>query len=367
MSAQTHRLPARRALLPAFLVSFLALALIPSRAAEDAGSRLESEGVAAQNYTRQHRAELSAVAAHRPWIWEVSKGKNRIWLAGCLHLGADPDQNLFPAYSPYYERAETLYFEVMPGGWETAEISTILSRRGYAPDRSHLSSRVTPGAWSETKIALRDSPALLEKITAMEPWFAALTITREGYTRAGLARDFSLEYFLEQRARMDKKPVGGLEQPQDQVYAMADSNLPDQEANLRSALLNFGKPDFGTIPIRRAWRSGNEAELKRTLNGGGALIADEMHFNLLTKRNQNWVRKIGSIFASGRSALIVVGAEHLVGEPQNLPSLLKAAGYTVQRAGSAPEPTPTSAAPAPHAPDSRKTALREPLRSAAPR
>src|SRR4051794_2804489 len=66
---------------------------------------LESQGAAAKNYARMRQIENASVAAHRPWVWYAEKGTVKLWFAGCLHMGADPDPYAFPAYLPYYQRA----------------------------------------------------------------------------------------------------------------------------------------------------------------------------------------------------------------------------------------------------------------------
>jgi len=294
--------------------------------------QLETNGLVARGYANQQQVELAAARTHRPWIWEARRGDARLWIAGCLHLGAEPDQMAFPTYLPYYERAGVIYFEVMPASWENPDINALLSRRGFVPDRRTIEGRISSRGWAEVQRTLQNEPDLLSRVRTMEPWFAALTLSREGYRRAGLNRQNALEEYLEQRARIENKPVGALEKAQDQIFAMADTNFPDQERNLQYALENYRRSDFGTAEIRRAWRLGDEAQLRTALGCDSAETAgDEMHQNLLAKRNQAWVRKIESIAATGRSALLVVGVEHLVAEPQSLPSLLRAAGMVVNR------------------------------------
>ncbi|MEA3207388.1 MAG: uncharacterized protein QOE70_445 [Chthoniobacter sp.] len=294
-------------------------------------SALERNGVAAETYSRHRRAEFIATATHRPWVWEVSDGKNVAWIAGCLHLGAEAESNAFPAYLPYYERAAAVYFEVMPGAWDNPDIGTLLNRRGFAPDRRNLSGRISSESWRDVRIALQGDPVLFSRIKPMEPWLASLTLSQAGYRRAGLLREFGLEYFLEERARGDHKPVGALEKPQDQIFAMADAAMEDQERSLQTALINYAKADFGSEEIRRAWRCGDEAKLKGALRGGNPVAEGEMDNNLLARRNQNWARKIVELLSKGRPFMVAVGVEHVIAAPQSLPAILRTSGLNVQR------------------------------------
>jgi uncharacterized protein YbaP (TraB family) len=270
----------------------------------------------------------------RPWVWEAERKGVKVYLAGCLHLGTGQDAAQFVAYLPYYQRAAAVYFEVIPGGWESREVGDLLHRRGLvAPSRGSLSSRISEAAWRDVRSTLGLQSPLLARLAPMEPWYAALTLTQEAYRKAGLQPHNGLDRYLAARAVEEGKPVGGLEKPRDQLLAMADAPLADQERVLRSALATYRDPVAATNPIRAAWRRGDLAELQRIVGADPLLQRGETHSNLLAKRNQQWVRKISSVAANGRPALFVMGVEHLVTRPSSLPELLEREGFSVRRVG----------------------------------
>jgi uncharacterized protein YbaP (TraB family) len=258
----------------------------------------------------------------------------KIFLAGCLHLGTREDAACFSAYLPYYERASAVYFELMPGSWEGQDVGQLVGRRGYVSSRADLASRVNPATWRGVQSVLGSQPDLLKRVALMQPWLVALTLAQEGYRRAGLQPQYGLDNFVQSRAIADGKPIGSLEKPKDQILALADASLEDQERVLVASLENFRQPDFATTPIRRAWRSGDLVQLQASFGINSDLLnSGDTHVNLLARRNQQWVRKISSLAAAGRSALLVIGVEHLVTRPSGLPELLEREGFQVRRVG----------------------------------
>lgn len=274
--------------------------------------------------------------AHRPWIWVVKNARASIWLAGGLHMGTARDAAVFPPYLAYYRKASVLYFETLPGSWNDFDAKRLLSQRGMLADRQSLAAKLSKQTWMDLNAAVSSGGSQLTSVLKMEPWMAALTLTRNGYVRAGLKSDNSLETYLERVAIRDKKPLGGLETPKDQILVMADASFADQEDFLRGALTGIGNIQASTEMLRDAWVSGEEPRLQSVLGIDTAETRTGMHRNLIGKRNQQWVRRIQKIAGRGESAMIVVGVEHLVANTDSLPHLLEKAGFSVHRIEAGP-------------------------------
>ena len=292
----------------------------------------ESEATPGHTATRPERDAIKA--AHRPWVWAVTDARAKIWLAGCLHMGTPRDAAVFPAYLPFYRKASALYFETLPGSWNAYDVKRLLSQRGMLTDRQSLSAKLSKDTWQNLNAVVASSGGRLDSVLRMEPWLAALTLSRNGYVQAGLASDHSLEAYIERAATQDKKPLGSLETPKDQILAMADASFADQEEFLNGTLNCMETMQAVTETLRDAWVSGEEARLQSALGIDAATARSGMHQNLIGKRNRQWVQRIQKIAGRGKPAVIVVGVEHLVANTDALPHLLKQAGFSVRRVGS---------------------------------
>ncbi len=273
-------------------------------------------------------------SARHPWIWEARAGHGAIWLVGCLHLGAPSDVQAYSAYLPCYRASSTVYFETVPGSWDTFEVKQFIDRRGFLHDRQRLANIVSGHTWQSVKNSLESRPSLLDSISRMQPWLAAFTLTQEEYARAGLKTENSLEAYIQRHATDDRKPVGALESPKDQILAMADASAADQEEFLRGTVNGLEHSGAQTAAIREAWLSGDLHRLQEALGISPGAKASGMHQHLIAARNQRWVRKIQEIEARKLDVMVLVGAEHLVAEPGALPELLVQAGFSVRRGGS---------------------------------
>ena len=289
------------------------------------------ETAAAQGYTRLRLKQQAVANAHRPWVWEARRGEVTIWLAGCLHLGMEGDPAAYPHYLPYYQKAERVYFEIAPGGMDTFEVRRLYQRRGYLKNGQSLEEVLPGDLWAEMRRTLGTKPQLLTKLSGMEPWQAAFQLTHLNYERAGLARNFALEAFLIQQSSRDRKPVGGLEMAKDQILAFADSPPGEQNAFLRASLRGYASGDRTALAVRKAWMEGNEADLRKQLDGNRPREDSNLHHSLIAARNQKWVERLQEISEKTKQTLIVVGIEHLVTDEADLPTLLGKQGYTVRR------------------------------------
>jgi len=78
-----------------------------------------------------------------------------------------------------------------------------------------------------------------------------------------------------------------------------------------------------------AWSGGDDARLATLLDDGFNHPA--LFDALLVARNRAWIPQIESLLArEGETALVVVGAGHLLGE-SSVVDMLRQAGYTVER------------------------------------
>lgn len=304
---------------------YISISLLPFQAA------CASDLASASRQTRLSHQQTAAKSAHRPWAWEIQTGSAKIWIVGCLHLGSAQDALVFSAYLPIYRMASTVYFETAPNSSQSHDVKRLVGRRGLLADQQTISSRIATGTWQKLTAVLATRPAKLAAVSKMEPWLAAFTLIQDGYARAGLDSENSLEMFIQKLAVRDRKPIGAIETSKDQVLAMADTSLSDQEAFLRDTLDGLESIDSETQAIRDAWTSGNQLLLQSALGIGSTPPSSGMHESLIGKRNERWVDKIREIAERGKNSLVVVGVEHVVSTPNGLPELLGKAGFAVHR------------------------------------
>src|SRR5262245_5826410 len=98
---------------------------------------------------------------------------------------------------------------------------------------------------------------------------------------------------------------------------------------LRQSLKVMDLFDRGLDQIVRAWSTGDVATLERLLLSGMQEYP-AVHQTIIVDRNRRWVTRIEKMIEQGESALITVGAAHLVGK-DGVIELLRTRGYIVEQ------------------------------------
>jgi uncharacterized protein YbaP (TraB family) len=266
-----------------------------------------------------------------PWLWKAQAPSGPpIWIIGVIHMSCPADARFFNCYLPLYRNAETIYFESLPADRDAFDNRRLLGDRGLLKDGRSLRSLAPAETWKRLEAAFSSQPGQLRMIDRMQPWYAAVTISLGQYSDAGLSVDGSLEAFLRQNAIRDRKPCGALELPEDEIVALADASFSAQCQMLDSEL-GHAPDDFRKLD--EAWRNGDEAALRALLKTASQGFPAEIQKRVIEDRNRQWVRRLQAISRRGRSALVVVGVEHLLDANAPLPRLLEEAGFEVRAGG----------------------------------
>jgi uncharacterized protein YbaP (TraB family) len=134
---------------------------------------------------------------------------------------------------------------------------------------------------------------------------------------------------LAERAVKSGKEIVGLETVAFQIGLVDQLAEIDQESMLRQSLKEMDLFDKGLDQIVRAWSTGDVTTLERLLLSGMREYP-AVYQTIIVDRNRRWVRQIEKMIEQGESALIAVGAAHLVGK-DGVIELLRARGYIVEQ------------------------------------
>ena len=149
-----------------------------------------------------------------------------------------------------------------------------------------------------------------------------LEIAHRGFDAA-----HGIEQQLAERAIADRKPILGLETPEQQFAVLGGLSLAEQKRFLLLALEETEEDDTELEELMAAWRTGDTAALARILSEAFAEFP-ELYRPLTEDRNRAWIDDLESLLDDRDDYLVVVGALHLVGRNSVL-DLLQQRGYTV--------------------------------------
>ena len=263
----------------------------------------------------------------RPPLFVLSDDDSRVYLLGSVHVLPADALPLPDHVESAYADASVVAFELDLDAAQAGAVGMVAA----ATDDATIAD-VLSGAQRDTlyaRLGTMGVPA--GAFDQFEPWFVGMTYGVLALQNSGLpveAGGVDAHYFG--RAGADGKERVAFETVELQTAAFDDLSDAAQVEFLMQAV--EASPDSSAAQFARLvalWASGDD-------DGLGTFMSDEMaqpevFESLLVARNRAWVPQIESLLArEGETALVVVGAGHLVGR-QSVVEMLREAGYTVDR------------------------------------
>ena len=278
----------------------------------------------------------AAGAESAPLVYRVTDGQGHtLYLLGTIHVGSDEMYPLGSAVEEAYQNAGVLAVELdlyTYGGNLFSSLKTAFGLMYGIQDnvKNHLSPETYAlgvESFGMPEIALqRMKPAM---------WYSLA----ENYIieKAGLDATKGVDYGLLKQAHKDGKRIDELESLEAQMATLLA--IPEEVIDYEvQAMLTYPEESAqGLLMLFEAWRQGDEAALRTLLEASteGEELGEayeEYSDMLIDSRNDGFEEQAVAYLNSGETALIAIGAFHIIGE-NGLAEKLARAGYTVEEIG----------------------------------
>lgn len=270
-----------------------------------------------------------AHADGKHFLWSVSKGRERLYLAGSVHVLRPSDYPLPAVMEETFRDSAGLVEELDLTQFDPEDAQLQMRQLGaYPPDQS-LQGALPPDLYRRLAQTAAADSLSMGTLDRLKPWLASILLLDAQLLHSGYASTDGVDEHFAEEAEADGKPVIGLEAPEYQLGLFA--KLPDatQTALLRQALDESAGFDADMQSLIAAWHSGDTVGLEHEMQQEFGKYPD-IYRALLVDRNQVWMPKLEALMAGGKQYFVVVGALHLVG-PDGLLARFKADGYAVQQ------------------------------------
>jgi uncharacterized protein len=270
---------------------------------------------------------LGTPAMAAPAMWQVSDDNSSIFLFGSFHLLPAGAEWRSPLFDETLASADKVVFETDVGPAAQAEIGAKAFARGTYMDGTLLTDVVGSTVERQMRTELEDVGIQIGPLLAMRPWMAANTISvaalaLEGYSLQGV----ELTLYPE----VPPERMVFLETGDEQLDVLAGAPEDEQVAMLGSTLDQLGSLPKLMDKMMGNWLDGTPEQLADMflveMGGFEAAFMDR----LIYERNQNWIPPLEAMLANDQTAMVIVGAAHLIGEG-SVVDLLEKAGYRVER------------------------------------
>lgn len=279
----------------------------------------------------------AAGAESAPLVYRVTDGEGHVlYLLGTIHVGNDDMYPLGGAVEEAYANADIVAVEMdvyAYGGNLLSTMKTAFSLMYGVQD--NIKNHLSPETYAlGVKYLGMPEIALQRMKPAM--WYSLA----ENYIieKAGLDATKGVDYGLLRKAHKDGKQIDELETLEEQMATLLaiPEDVIDYEVQ---AMLTYPEESAqGLLMLFEAWRLGDEKGLRTLLEAsteGEEDLSDayaEYSDTLIDSRNDGFEEQALSYLNSGKTALIAIGAFHIVGE-NGLAEKLARLGYTVEEIG----------------------------------
>lgn len=260
-------------------------------------------------------------------VWKVSQANRHFYLGGTLHILGESDYPLPTAFDAAYGKSDVLIFETdIEKSRDPAFTKTFMEKLVYADNRT-LKKLLTPDTFQALNIFAADRGIAVEAMERFKPGLVLISLTMIEAKKLGAAGTGVDEFFFSKATR-DKKKMGYLESPEEQIALFEKMGTGNEDA-----LISYIIEDLKRLPvllpvIKAAWKKGDGPGLDRAILGPLKHDLPQLYHSVFVARNQKWMPGIRQLAATPQVEFILVGAGHLAGE-QGLLALLKNQGFTI--------------------------------------
>jgi uncharacterized protein YbaP (TraB family) len=268
-------------------------------------------------------------AQEKSFLWQLRSDKGDIYILGSIHFLKRENYPLNPAIEKAFDSAKKLVLEIDLKNADSETVQRLMLEKGLHRDGKILQQNISAQTYSLAAKRAQELGIDIRALSPLKPWVVALTMASLQLQKLGFDPNSGVDRYLASRAKVAGKPIAGLETAAFQIALMDQLSAGDQESMLRQSLREMDLLDKGLDQIVRAWAAGDVHGLEK-------LLLDAMreypavHQKIIVDRNRRWLPEIERIIKQGESALVVVGAAHLVGK-EGVIELLKARGYTLEQ------------------------------------
>ena len=270
---------------------------------------------------------LLSTAAQANSLWQVTKGSQRFYLAGTIHLLSPDDYPLPQPYDQALAESTQLILETPLDQLETPEGIALLLQRNRYPDGENLLQHLNPALAQQLSAFCQQHKLPLQQISRFKPAFAALMLTSTQLQQQGATAP-GLDKYLMQQASPKSIPHLGFESVEQHLVVLDKLNQQGAEVLIESTLQDLQSSQQDFAAMKQAWRQGDVDALEK-LFLSDLFKYPELYQILILERNQDWLRKLPAL-VNGKPSFIAVGALHLVGK-DGLLKALQQQGYQIRK------------------------------------
>ena len=262
-------------------------------------------------------------------LYEITKGDQKIYLGGTIHVLRNSDYPLPAEFEHAYENAKILVLETDMKKASSPEFGQQMAQAFMYGDGKNLSQDLQPKLWQELQAYADARQFPLGQMSMFKAMFVSLSLSIAEMQRQGFGVGQGVDAYFYQKAILSGKTTQELETTGEVLTHL--TALADVDANviIKATLRDLHKMDGMLEKSVGYWRAGELEKLDKEMAADMRKETPEIYQQLLVVRNQAWLPKIEKMFTTPEVELVLVGSLHLSSK-EGLLAQLKKRGYSIK-------------------------------------
>lgn len=260
-------------------------------------------------------------------VYEISKGKNKVYLAGTIHILRDKDLPLPVEFNAVYQESQKIFFETDLKKAQSPEFGQRFAQAMMLPNNTTLKDVLDADTWAALQSYFTKSQYPLSQTMMFNPAMVSILITLGESKKIGAGE--GVDAFYDKAARTDNKTIGELESGDDVINYMKAFAQEDPNKIITSTLSDMENIAHDLDEMINAWKAGDLDLLDKELGEKMRKETPNAYQTLVTERNKKWLPQIEQMLKTPETEMVLVGSLHLTGD-KGLLAMLKKDGYKVK-------------------------------------
>jgi uncharacterized protein len=262
-------------------------------------------------------------------VWKVQKGDSVMYVGGTIHILRQSDFPLPQEFEKAYSLSDMLVFEVDLGKANDPSVQQKLLAKAMYTDGSTVEQHLSTEVYKMLNEYCLSSGIPIEQLKQFKPQFIAVMMDTMELAKLGVVQE-GVDMFFYKSASKDNKVIEGLETIDEQIDYLLGMGKGHEDDFITYTITDIKSTKENFEIMVDSWKKGDVNKLDRLIIGEIRTKTPEVYKDIITDRNNNWMRMIEKYFENQKTEFVLVGMAHLVGQ-DGIIEMLSKKGYKVER------------------------------------
>ena len=268
------------------------------------------------------KTETSKYGNYKGCLWEIRKGKAKVYLFGSIHIGKKEMYPFEKTVEDAFSSCDNLVVEYDSS--KSIKVNLDESELMY-PENDDVYNHISKEDKEKLDSCAKEAGLDMNMLKRMKLYLIIANISNIQTEKAGYSVNYGIDSYFINKGK-NKKKILELESKEFQDSLLNDLTDAEQKNGLL-LLKDMKTSQAENDKFFEAFKAGDEKELVK-LSGDTSKLDASYYKKMFADRNAGMARKIDGYLKTNESYFVVAGLSHFIGDA-SVVDLLQHNGYTV--------------------------------------